>query len=112
MHLTQQNANQQIQPEKQGRKRPKICHKREREQQIINNIEIDTHHLVKLNEPIKLGLFRQRPWHYMKRLLKVNPRIYRICSKANQKEVARTKLVSNLEFLLIESTTLYKIISF
>ena len=35
---------------------------KKREQQIINKIEINTHLLVKWNEKIKLGRFRQRLW--------------------------------------------------
>ena len=46
----------------------KIKWEREREQQIINKIEIDTHLLVKWNEQIKLG--RLRPKQHEKKQLK------------------------------------------
>ena len=55
---------------------------REREQQMINKIEIDTHYLVKWNDQIKLGRIRQRAWQrekqHKKVLLKVN-QILEIC---------------------------------
>ena len=48
---------------------------REREQQIIHQIEIDTHLLVKWNEQIKLDRFRQRPCQGEKQHKKVSPKV-------------------------------------